>query len=223
MESWPTSILPDPLLELDGENDSNATRTQMASGRIQQRRRFSLDLHTMSARWRLTEDQFALFQSFVYYKLSGGSDWFELDMKRGGGLKTYKVRMVDGKYQYRLNSPHWDVSARLEVEEQNYVPEAELDESILEGDLVVPPSTQSFSVVLAEGDVSKTITFPVSFGSLGIPPAIKVQLVSPEGGFVFEVVVRDASPSVDGFIADLGAAVPGPGYSLQIIASHTIA
>lgn len=135
MESWPTAVLPDPVLEVAGEMAENATRTEMASGRFRQKRRFSLDLSFQEVRWTFTDDQFALFRSWAYHKLNGCSDWFELDLTLGGGLGTYKARFVGARYQFARNHPHWTVTAQLEIEEQNYVPEDAFEAALEIGSL----------------------------------------------------------------------------------------
>jgi hypothetical protein len=220
MESWPSTVLPLPQLEFSGQNESNAIRTVMASGRIRQRRRFSLDLKTMNVSWLMNEQQFHIFQSWVYLKVAGGSDWFELDLNLGNGLVTYLVRMVEGKYAFSLRSPNFSVTTTLEIEDQQYMDEATLDAAIASGVINVP-TLLAFDVDLAEGDTDlpqKTITFPQPFGA--IIPIVKVQLISPVDGFVFEILVPEEDITSTNFKVNISAlSIPGPGYSLHVFAA----
>lgn len=132
MESWP-SVLPLPSLDYTSKNEPTTIRTQMASGRVRQRRRFTSDMKTQSLRIRLTEDQYGLFQSFVFYKLNGGNDFFQLTLLGGQGLQLYNVRLINGEYTAKLNHPHWDVTANVDVEEQGYIPEDAYDALVAGG------------------------------------------------------------------------------------------
>lgn len=135
MEIWPTNVLPEARLDFTSKNESAVIRTQMASGRIRQRRRFTSDMKTQAVMWRFTDDEFAVFQSFVFYKLNAGTDYFYTNLRIGDGLKQYRVRFVNGEYTGKLNERMWDVTANLEIEEQQYLPEEYLDLIAETGDI----------------------------------------------------------------------------------------
>lgn len=135
MEIYPTSVLPDARLDFSSKNEPSAIRTQMASGRVRQRRRFTSDMKTQAVKWRFTDDEFAVFQSWVFYKTSAGVDYFYIDLRIGDGLKQYRARFVNGEYNAVLNERMWDVTAQLEIEEQQYLPEEYLDLIAETGDI----------------------------------------------------------------------------------------
>lgn len=74
------------------------------------------------------------------------------------------------------------------------------------------PLVNVFDVSLAQGSVSKTITFPVAFQSP--PQGLYVQLVVPTGQETFTIAV--GAPTASGVTVDFGAAVPAPGYKLSV-------
>jgi hypothetical protein len=64
----------------------------------------------------------------------------------------------------------------------------------------------------------KTITFPQPFGA--IIPIVKVQLISPVDGFVFEILVPEEDITSTNFKVNISAlSIPGPGYSLHVFAA----
>lgn len=76
--------------------------------------------------------------------------------------------------------------------------------------------TQAFSVDLDPGDETKAVVFPTAF--IDVPRGVYVTLFVPALGVNFEVAVDGSSLTALGFTAILGAAVPGTGYQLNIVA-----
>lgn len=74
------------------------------------------------------------------------------------------------------------------------------------------PLVNVFDVALAVGTTEKVVTFPAAFN--GIPQGLYVQLIVPAGQGSFTISPRDVTPQ--GFVVDLGAAVPAKGYKLSI-------
>jgi head-tail adaptor len=75
---------------------------------------------------------------------------------------------------------------------------------------------QAFTVNLSADAVAASVSFPTPFS--GVPRGLKVQLVVPADGFSFGADVVDGTVTASGFSVALGAAVPGAGYKLSIIA-----
>lgn len=116
---WP-SILPAPTVEYSLDIAHSSARTEMESGHIRQRRRFSDSNQSISVSWSFTDLEFQLFESFATHKLDGGNGWFETDILSGGGVVRHKVRIQNGQYSASYqNFMHWTVSATLDVEEVN--------------------------------------------------------------------------------------------------------
>lgn len=115
--NWPYTLLPTPYDAVELAVENNNIRTEMESGRVRQRQRFSASTRKFSAKWNFTETQFALFQSFVKYKLSGGSLAFNMDFAQGDGGLTVsgEMRIVSGNYSASRGRGLWSVSAVLEV------------------------------------------------------------------------------------------------------------
>lgn len=98
---------------------SNA-RTEMESGRVRQRRRFTASAQSISVVWSFSDLEFQLFESWAMHILGGANGWFETDILTGGGIVQQKVRIQNGQYSatYKAHM-HWQVSATLDVESVN--------------------------------------------------------------------------------------------------------
>lgn len=131
MFDWSTTNLPNPSTDLASNGVSSVIRTQMDSGRARQRRRFTSQLRSITASWELDDDQYALFQGVVKYKLSAGADWFTISLPFGDGFKTYTARFVgdtvNGAYQINM---HWVVKVPMEIEDASPYTEAETNTAL---------------------------------------------------------------------------------------------
>jgi len=119
MISLPDS-LPLPTQDYSLTVNNSAIRTQMESGRFRQRRRFTSSQNEISVKWEFTDEEYQLFESFVFYALNGGTSWFETKLVSGGGIVTHTARIQDGsiKASYREHFG-WAVSATLDIETVN--------------------------------------------------------------------------------------------------------
>jgi hypothetical protein len=117
-----------------GSSATNVRRTQMASGRIRQVRRFTLDTRVQGVQWKFTQAQFAEFVAF-HATLRKGYDYFYIDLPFGDGPRTVLARFVGGQFKRKQLHPHWIVTASLEVEEVPYMDEEILEALILIGDI----------------------------------------------------------------------------------------
>lgn len=138
-ETYPYPTLPNPRLDFNGETVPAMKRTQMETGRYRQQRRFTSQLNTYRASWQMSDYQWGLFQAFVLHKLSGGADWFYVNLPTGGEAmdKTVLARIVDGKYAGAHDGVlYWNVSAVLEVEDAQLWTEEEYDALLIAGDIL---------------------------------------------------------------------------------------
>lgn len=226
MPLWPSVLLPNPDISFNGEVSGSTVRTPMDSGRVRQRSRFTRKYRSYDAQWTLSEFEFGIFQSFVAHKLTNGADAFDIELPVGAGdeMQEVSAKIVEGKYSHKYDGVmYWKVGCTLEVDTITIYTEEELDALIAAGEAgLPPPSTQAFTVDLIEGEATKAVTFPVSFGLLGAPPGLYVALLIPPDGYTFEVAVVEVTITATGFTVMFGAAIPGPGYSLSVIASFTI-
>lgn len=116
MEIWPYSLLPDPIRTYSIDRVGSVVRTNMDSGRIRQRKRFTRDIRMFSVEWLFDDFQFEVFQSFFAHTINQGSDFFTVDLWIGDGFSSVSARFENGTYQTSFTDPHWAVSASLEVE-----------------------------------------------------------------------------------------------------------
>ncbi len=119
MEDFPSQYLPAPTVSFNGNTAGSTIRTQMESGRVRQRSRFTRETRLYSVNWEMSDFQYGLFQSFVLYQINRGADWFNIDLPVGGeGMRTVSARIVDGKYSgAHVPVMNWNVSAQLEVDD----------------------------------------------------------------------------------------------------------
>lgn len=134
--TWPSEpILPKPSVDLGGSVKPATVRTNMESGRPRQRKRFTTGWRTKNVSWVLTNDEFAIFQAIVKFKLNNGADFFDMALPIGdpddeteAEFAVQSVRFVDGVYKYSYQDVmHWKVSATLETENTSPMDEATLD------------------------------------------------------------------------------------------------
>lgn len=137
METWPTSVLPDVQLAYTDEVQlARVSRTDMMSGRVRQRMRFTSDFRKQNVQWTMNDFQYALFQSFFFYKISGGADYFNINLAIGYGFQPYIARFVNGVYKAVFNQPCWVVTAQLEIELASAVLSEDVYDFILSGDSI---------------------------------------------------------------------------------------
>lgn len=129
METWPPSF---PMLSssaYSGDQAANTVRTTMDSGSIRQRRRFSVEILTLSCTWELSDTEFGIFCAFVKYRLNLGADWFLMNLPAGGDdVQLHQVRFQNGNFkQTYTDVGFWDVQATLDVMQRMIISETVLD------------------------------------------------------------------------------------------------
>lgn len=125
--NWPDK-LPLPTFEGYGlEPLDPIQRTEMESGTARQRRRFTKTPARIPARWRFTQWEFGIFESWVKWKAQEGAEWFGITLLGGLGMAAHEARFVgQGKSPYqaspRRGGPQegvrWIVTSTLEVRER---------------------------------------------------------------------------------------------------------
>lgn len=118
METFPSDF-PMPQTSLAGDAQPNSIRTQMDSGTVRQRRRFTAEKVFVNVSWELSDNEFGVFVAYHLYKLNLGNDWFNMSLPLGGGINNHVVRFVDGRFsQQYVTVGFWRVSAVLEIQER---------------------------------------------------------------------------------------------------------
>ena len=100
MTEYPTSILPLPLIEFQSEKRGSVTSTEMETGAVRQRRRFSSNQQLVSAQCLFTYRQLALFESWVEHKIDSGASKFTIAFPDPATetLTPHTAQMVRGEY-----------------------------------------------------------------------------------------------------------------------------
>ena len=129
---WP-STLTGHLEQIDQQVEIAVRRTVMESGRIRQKRRFSVDLATHNVRFYFTDAQWATFQTFYQQSINNGQDWFTMSLRVGGlgGIQSYTTRFISGSnagaYNIKYQEPYWLLTAQVEIQGLPLMTEATLN------------------------------------------------------------------------------------------------
>lgn len=162
----------------------------------------------------------ALANSWAGWVPAAGKEWFGADSKQSDGVDLFTIRYrADITTEWRLlfqGVLYEMVGQPIESGRRQYLdmPCRRLPDQSA-GTLYA--TGQAFIIDLATDDDTKDIAFPNVFAQ--VPAGIMVQLLIPDGGFVFETAVVADSITAAGFTVDLSAAVPGDGYRLSIQAA----
>lgn len=103
-------------------------RTELASGRARQRRRFTSVPTMIPVSWLYTLAEFELFEAWFRHTITDGADWFTGPLKTSRGIRNdYEQRFAD-MYTARVVGPmYWRVTARLELRDRQTASAAEAE------------------------------------------------------------------------------------------------
>ena len=109
-----------PLPLMDGyafKPVSPLLRTEMASGRSRQRRRYLSTPTNCSVKWIFrTDNEAQLFESWYRETITDGADWFFMKLQTPTGVDFQKCRFTDIYEGPTLIPPrYWQYSATLEL------------------------------------------------------------------------------------------------------------
>ena len=133
------SQLPLPLREGYGlRHVDPMVRTQLASGRARQRRRFTSVPSVVSVSWVMSQPEAQLFEAWYRDAISDGAAWFQCPLKTPLGIQHYDARFT-GIYRgpNLVGLCHWRFTAELELFERPLLPpgEAQFPDEIIYGSL----------------------------------------------------------------------------------------
>ncbi len=135
LERWPAT-LPAPVLDPYKVRPGEAIlRTEMESGPARQRREFTQVPSRVTVRWRLRNDQMALFEAWYAHKAKEGAEWFTIPLLAGLGLEDHEARFTKQYDAPKRVGNGWWVDAELEVRKRPVLTEPELD-ILLDTDLL---------------------------------------------------------------------------------------
>ncbi|WP_226649652.1 hypothetical protein [Microbulbifer variabilis] len=134
-----------PAPQLDGyalKKLDNRIRTEMASGRARQRRRFARVPTELPVKWKLLANEAAIFEGFVTHALSDAIAWFSAEVLTPQGLIPHTVRFITHPLSdCKPIGPHtWEYSARIEIEDRIVLTEEQTVAGLLD-----PNTLQQFS------------------------------------------------------------------------------
>lgn len=134
LPSWPVQL---PLPTFDGyalEPEAGLARTDMEAGPARQRQRFTATPTRIPVRWRFSQFQYALFESWHRHK--AGANWFAIDLLGSLGLVAHQARFLgQNNNPYRavpLRGGTWIVTSVLEIRDQPVLSAEALDIALSE-------------------------------------------------------------------------------------------
>ncbi len=123
---FPVDVLPLPSFEGYAiEPLDAALRTEMEQGPARQRLLYTAVPERVTARWRFTQWQYAIFRSWYANKAKRGAEWFTITLLTGLGMVDHEARFVGrGQAPYHATPKRggtdgvtWIVTSTLEVRE----------------------------------------------------------------------------------------------------------
>lgn len=104
--------------------NSNLLRTDMASGRARQRKRFQSVPTTMGATWKLNKYQAQILEGFVTHGVNEAVNWFLMPVRTPQGLIEHEVRFINSPLEScTYNGGFWNYSANIEIKKRQVVSE----------------------------------------------------------------------------------------------------
>ncbi len=118
------SQLPPPLQDGYKLNTQNPKlSTQLASGRVRERRQFTNVPTLVNVRWNMDQNQAAFFEAWFRRTLVDGSLWFDAELLTPAGFVPYTCRirgMYDGPALVQVS--RWEITATVELRERPLIP-----------------------------------------------------------------------------------------------------
>ncbi len=122
--------------------NSNLLRTDMASGRARQRKRFQSVPTTMGATWKLNKYQAQILEGFVTHGVNDAVNWFLMPIRTPQGLIEHEVRFINSPLEScTYNGGFWNYSANIEIKQRQVVSEETMVSLIL-----TPLTAETFAV-----------------------------------------------------------------------------
>lgn len=116
MLTWP-AIFPKPTVNLGHSQTSGVIRSQMEADTYRVRQRYTGGSTLLALTWQLSDSQYETFRAIYAHTLSGGADWFLIDLPFGGnGLTECQARFAEEPTESHFGVLQWSVSAIVEVQ-----------------------------------------------------------------------------------------------------------
>ena len=122
--------------------NSTLLRTDMASGRARQRKRFQSVPTTMGATWKLNKYQAQILEGFVTHGVNDAVNWFLMPVRTPEGLIEHEVRFKQSPLEsVSFNGGFWNYSANIEIKKRQVVSEEGMVNVVL-----TPLTAETFAV-----------------------------------------------------------------------------
>lgn len=134
-QSWNENVFPLPSVSYNVDVRNQNIRSQMDSGRVRQRPRFSREIRLATAVFELNRLQYAAWKLFWDSRINRGTDWFNmrLPMPDTNELTDVEIRFAsDYREQYRHGS-NWDISVTIEIKDAPTITEEFFELLTIEG------------------------------------------------------------------------------------------
>lgn len=117
--TWPSTL---PLPTVEGYNvqpGDALIRTEMDSGLARHRRRFTDVPTTISVRWIMRRDQYAIFEGWYRWHAKEGANFFTINLLGGLGLLDQEARFTrQFSSQLLAGGTLWQVQSELEIRQR---------------------------------------------------------------------------------------------------------
>lgn len=102
--------------------NSNLLRTDMASGRARQRKRFHSVPTTMPATWKLNAAQASMFEGFITHAINDAINWFVMPIRTAQGMVEHEVRFKQSPLEsVTFSGSFWQYSANIEIKKRGVI------------------------------------------------------------------------------------------------------
>jgi hypothetical protein len=117
--SWPDVL---PIPRYDGYSivpGDPIQRTEMEAGAARQRRRFIDVPSRISLRWKMTNEQYAIFEGWYKWEAREGAAWFNMSLRSGLGFAPHVARFLGQPQAVPTDRGlHWEITTELEIRER---------------------------------------------------------------------------------------------------------
>lgn len=117
LTAWPSTTLPLPALEYDGEPVPLTLCSTSGTPKIARRNRFTASIVSVRVKWVFTQAQYDEFKSFFIVDLDCGVSLFRIELKYpyNAALTTWKVRFIGDGFTSSYDQGNWIVDASLDL------------------------------------------------------------------------------------------------------------
>lgn len=157
---YPSALLPLPLISGYQNQDKDPNiRTEMDSGYVVVRNRFTSTFLIAQVELLLTQDEISFFEQWFSSTLNKGVSWFNMDLAVGASLTASHECRIQNQPQAQLVGINWRVSFTIEAIARDLGPTYD---STLQGLIISLGGFEKASEYFNKLDTAINITYPSS-------------------------------------------------------------